>query len=123
MSNEKTKALAYIHRDVGQLKEILVFDHLDFTEAGTQIVDGTVESCEDSREALLREILEEARLVFHTIDIHPISQTIYQRKGLPRKKSSQLLSYLFAPEFTKGTTTRGEDEGICTALACAVFEG
>lgn len=85
MTKEKTKVLAYIYRDVGPLKEILVFDHVDFKEAGTQVVGGTVEPGEDLREALLREILEEAGLVFHIVDVHPIGQTVYERKDRPEK--------------------------------------
>lgn len=83
--NSKNKVLAYIYREVNHHKEILVFDHVDFLEAGTQVVGGTVEVGEDLREALLREILEEAGLVFHIVDVHPIGQTVYHRQDREEK--------------------------------------
>lgn len=82
---EKTKVLVYIYRETNQGFEILVFDHVDFPEAGTQITGGTVEAGEDLREALLREILEESGLVFHIVDVHPVGKSVYFRKDREEK--------------------------------------
>lgn len=82
---EKTKVLVYIYRENNQGFEILVFDHVDFPEAGTQIIGGTVEDGEDLREALLREMIEESGLVFHIVDVYPIGQSVYYRKDREEK--------------------------------------
>ncbi|MFZ4715820.1 MAG: NUDIX hydrolase [Bacteriovoracaceae bacterium] len=79
---KKTKVLAYIHRDCNGINEVLVFDHVDSPEAGTQVIGGTVEDGEDLREALLREIIEESGLVFHIVDVHPVAQSTYHRKDI-----------------------------------------
>ncbi len=52
------KVLAYItHGD-----RLLVFDHVDFPDAGTQVPAGTREVFEDSAAAVLREAIEETGL-------------------------------------------------------------
>lgn len=64
MPTEKEKVLAYIIRKNGGEKELLVFDHMDFPEAGTQVPAGTVDPGESIEKALLREIQEESGLKF-----------------------------------------------------------
>jgi 8-oxo-dGTP pyrophosphatase MutT (NUDIX family) len=55
--------LAYITRNTGEgVTELLVFDHLDFPEAGTQVPAGTVDGDESIEAALLREAEEETGL-------------------------------------------------------------
>ena len=57
------RVVAYVVRDGA----LLVFDHVDVPEAGTQVPAGTVEDGEDPADAVVREVLEEcgvhARLV------------------------------------------------------------
>lgn len=56
------KVLAYITRGEEQNREVLVFRHRDFPDAGVQIIGGTVDANEDLEAALLREIEEESGL-------------------------------------------------------------
>lgn len=57
----KDKAIAYITRKVGDKTQLLVFDHdKEYSDAGTQVPAGTVDSRENIQEALLREVQEEA---------------------------------------------------------------
>lgn len=58
----KHKVLAYITRERSGRREVLVFDHRDFPEAGAQVPAGTVEPGEPVEQALWREIEEEAGL-------------------------------------------------------------
>jgi len=81
---EKIKVLVYIFRNKDQGPELLVFDHRDFPQAGTQIIGGTVDPGEELIEALLREIFEESGLVFGPSDIErKLGETSYRRKDLP----------------------------------------
>ena len=56
------KVLAYITREQGGVRQVLVFDHQDQPEAGLQVPAGTVEPGELIEPALWREIEEEAGL-------------------------------------------------------------
>jgi len=58
----KQKVYAYILRNNPAGRQLLVFDHVDYPEAGTQVPGGTVEPGEDLNNAVLREILEESGL-------------------------------------------------------------
>jgi 8-oxo-dGTP diphosphatase len=58
----KHKVLALITREYAGQTQVLVFDHRDFPEAGTQIPAGTVDDGETLDGALWREIHEEAGL-------------------------------------------------------------
>ena len=49
------RAVAYVVRDGA----LLVFDHRDAADAGTQIPAGTVEEGEDPAAAVVRDVLEE----------------------------------------------------------------
>jgi len=77
----KTKVIAYIFRNKDKKKEILVFKHRDFPQAGLQVIGGTVDPGEDKIPALIREIYEEAGLIFSEYDnIKKIGETHYQRR-------------------------------------------
>lgn len=56
------KVLAYITRILHGDRQLLVFTHQDFPEAGLQVPAGTVHVGEPLVEALLREVREEAGL-------------------------------------------------------------
>jgi 8-oxo-dGTP diphosphatase len=58
----KEKVLAYIVRDQGGRRELLVFDHVDFPDAGTQVPAGSIDPGETPEEGVLREVFEESGL-------------------------------------------------------------
>jgi ADP-ribose pyrophosphatase YjhB (NUDIX family) len=58
----KHKVLAYITRRNADRTQVLVFDHRDAPEAGTQVPAGTVEPGEPVEQALFREVEEESGL-------------------------------------------------------------
>lgn len=57
------KAIAYItrHGNDGR-RELLVFEHRDYPDAGVQVPAGTIESGEPPEVAVLREVFEETGL-------------------------------------------------------------
>jgi 8-oxo-dGTP pyrophosphatase MutT (NUDIX family) len=58
----KKRVVAYITRDRNGQRELLVFDHRDHPEAGTQVPAGRLDPGEDLEAGLLREIEEESGL-------------------------------------------------------------
>ncbi|MEL6651903.1 MAG: NUDIX domain-containing protein [Bacteroidota bacterium] len=58
----KTKVLAYLTRQQHGKRQLLIFSHRDFPEAGLQVPGGSVEPDEDLQTAVLREVAEESGL-------------------------------------------------------------
>ncbi len=56
------KVIAYITRQRGSETQLLVFEHVDFPEAGVQVPKGTVEPGEAIEHAARREVCEETGL-------------------------------------------------------------
>jgi ADP-ribose pyrophosphatase YjhB (NUDIX family) len=57
------KAIAYVTREgPGGVSELLVFEHRDYPEAGTQVPAGTVDQGEAPEDAVMREVEEESGL-------------------------------------------------------------
>jgi ADP-ribose pyrophosphatase YjhB (NUDIX family) len=56
------RVLAYVTRERDGRRELLVFDHRDQPDAGTQVPAGRLEMDEDLEAGLLRELEEEAGL-------------------------------------------------------------
>ena len=56
------KVVAYIVRDTSGKRELLVFRHRDYPDAGLQVPAGTVQEGEDIQAALMREVTEETGL-------------------------------------------------------------
>jgi ADP-ribose pyrophosphatase YjhB (NUDIX family) len=81
------KVVAYITRERGGRRELLVFRHRDFPDAGVQVPAGTVNDGEAIEDALAREVLEETGLagvdivrklgVFHYR--HPVTKRLHVR--------------------------------------------
>ena len=58
----RVRVAVYVTRDTENGREVLVFDHGDHAEAGTQIPAGGVEDDERLSDAAAREVLEETGL-------------------------------------------------------------
>jgi 8-oxo-dGTP pyrophosphatase MutT (NUDIX family) len=75
------RVVAYVVRD----GDLLVFDHRDFPEAGTQVPAGTVEETEDPAVAVVREVLEECGVHARVIRDIGFTDTIAPKRGEPRR--------------------------------------
>jgi ADP-ribose pyrophosphatase YjhB (NUDIX family) len=82
------KVVAYVtRRTPGGRTELLVFDHRDHPEAGTQVPAGTVHDGESIEHALQREVLEETgradlrpiRMLAHYDWVHPRTGNTHER--------------------------------------------
>ena len=77
---KKKKVICYLLRKNNNDSEILVFDHRDYPDAGTQVVGGTVEDGENLLATMVREIYEEAGIRIKLEDLKKIGNTEYLRK-------------------------------------------
>jgi 8-oxo-dGTP pyrophosphatase MutT (NUDIX family) len=112
----KIKVISYIYRIKNNKKELLVFTHVSFPEAGIQVVGGTVESGEDLKSALAREIFEESGLVINEIELVKIGQTEYFRKDKVEKNVRHYFEYHsqdLPDSWSHFVNSTGEDNGLC----------
>src|SRR5262245_46930463 len=111
------KVVAYITRERGGARELLVFRHGDYPEAGIQVPAGTVNDGEPVEAALAREVFEETGLsglevvrklgVFHYR--HPVTGRLHVRNVFHLRAAPD------TPDSWEWTETGGgevpEDEG------------
>lgn len=112
---EKAKVIAYIFRMKNNQKELLVFSHKDFPEAGVQVVGGTVEKGEAFIPALVREILEESGLVVIESELKKIGLTEYHRKDrleINHRHYFEMHSSGLPEAWTHVVVSDGEDNGL-----------
>jgi len=110
---EKLKVIAYIFRN--NRSEILVFDHRDIPDAGTQVVGGTVEAGEDFKLALSREIKEESGLNISPGEMTKIGESTYHRQDMPELNHRHYFEILSTdlPETWEHTVSSdGLDNGL-----------
>jgi 8-oxo-dGTP pyrophosphatase MutT (NUDIX family) len=115
MLPRKIKVIAIIYRIKNHQKEILVFDHRDMLDAGTQIVGGTVEENENLIDALIREIKEEAGLEFNSSDFIFVGKTLYSRldrNELNPRHYFKIQSNNLPDHFNHQVISTGEDNGL-----------
>jgi ADP-ribose pyrophosphatase YjhB (NUDIX family) len=113
--NRKKKVLAYFYRNIDGIKEVLVFDHQDMPEAGTQIVGGTVEANEDLKLALTREIFEEAGLSVEISELVFLAETVYKRKDRPeinQRSYFKISGEKLPNHWSHRVISDGEDNGL-----------
>ncbi|MEU5950831.1 NUDIX domain-containing protein [Streptomyces sp. NPDC047525] len=114
----RTRVAAYVvrHRAV---PEILVFDHVDIPDAGTQIPAGGVRPGEGLEEAVLREVTEETGLLTATVVRQiAVEDKPHPETGQPRRTTFFLLQ---VPPDTSDAWEHhvdgdGDDAGL--AFAC-----
>lgn len=115
MMIHKQKVLAYFYRTSLQGKEVLVFDHQNMPEAGTQIIGGTVEENEDFVLALVREIKEEAGLTISKDDLVFLAKTTYQRKDraeINHRTYFKIDGSMLPDHWSHRVISDGEDNGL-----------
>jgi len=112
---EKAKVIAYIFRMRNNQKELLVFAHRDYPEAGLQVVGGTVEKGEGFGPALVREILEESGLSFLESDFSKIGLTEYHRTDrleVNHRHYFATMSKELPDKWTHIVSSDGSDNGL-----------
>lgn len=109
----KIKVISYIYRH--HKSEILVFNHRDFPEAGTQVVGGSVEIGEDHISALVREVFEESGLIVLVEDFKKVGETQYQRKDKPELNHRyyfEMHSHGLPESWSHVVKSDGQDNGM-----------
>lgn len=109
------KAVAYITRKSEQGTELLVFDHdKQYSDAGTQVIAGTVDENEDPQKTVLRECLEEGGLsdlkIISKIDeyvFYRSTHSQYNRRHVYHLESEKS----FPDQWTHHVQSDGEDNG------------
>lgn len=118
MTRPRIRVAAYVVRR-RDITELLVFDHVDAPEAGTQIPAGGVRPGEDLEHAVLREIAEETGLAT-AVPVRQIAveDSPHPGTGQPRRTTFFLLR---APADTLDAWShrvRGDDEDAGLVFAC-----
>ncbi|MFF4379888.1 NUDIX domain-containing protein [Kitasatospora sp. NPDC001547] len=81
----RVRTAAYVTRNVPGGRELLVFDHRDHPEAGTQVPAGGVNPGERLTDAVLREIAEETGVTAVVLDTAlAVQQRRHPHTGRPR---------------------------------------
>ncbi|MBI1802321.1 MAG: NUDIX domain-containing protein [Chloroflexi bacterium] len=103
------KVVAYITREKNGNRELLVFKHSDYPDAGIQVPAGTVEPGELPEQALWREVSEETG---HTGFTLARRLTTYEYRYQPTGEWSRRHVYhLTAPTYLPGSWRHGEKFG------------
>lgn len=85
MQPARVRTAAYVTREAPGGRELLVFDHQDHPEAGTQVPAGGVEPGERLTDAVLREIAEETDVAAVTLGAAlAVQQRPHPHTGRPR---------------------------------------
>lgn len=68
-SEPRQRVVVYCTRRHEERVELLVFEHRDFPEAGTQVPAGGIESGESAEQAAVRELLEETSVAVEAANL------------------------------------------------------
>jgi len=111
----KQKVYAYILRTEKKRRELLIFKHKNYPEAGIQVPGGTLEKGETPKQAVLREVKEEAGLEKFEV-ISYLGETVYwsaQKKEYHKRYYFQLeYAGKSQREFTFVVEGSGQDKGL-----------
>ncbi|WP_432103998.1 NUDIX hydrolase [Streptomyces sp. bgisy091] len=88
----RLRAAAYVTREVSGGRELLVFDHRDHPEAGTQVPAGGVDPGELLTHAVLREVSEETGVAA----VAPVTVLAVQRRPHPHTSQPRLTVFFHA---------------------------
>ena len=105
------KVLAYLTRLRNGQPQLLVFDHRDHPEAGTQVPAGTVEPGEAIEAALFREIEEESGLIDVQL-IRKLAEYESAEWGNIRHILHLVASPTTPDSWSHTVQGKGEDEGL-----------
>jgi 8-oxo-dGTP pyrophosphatase MutT (NUDIX family) len=111
----RLRVAAYVLRATATGPELLVFDHVDFPEAGTQVPAGGLEPGETPVAAALREVAEETGLTgVRPVGELGVSAHPHPVTGQPRRTTYVQLSAGAVPagEWTHRVAGGGEDGGL-----------
>jgi ADP-ribose pyrophosphatase YjhB (NUDIX family) len=94
-SKQRRRVACYVVRKVSEGgSALLVFDHVDAPEAGTQVPAGGMERGEVAEEAALREALEESGLMqVSVVRRLGVSQRPHPQTGAPQHTTFVLMRY------------------------------
>jgi len=94
----RIRVAGYVIRTTGSGAQLLVFDHIDFPDAGTQVPAGGVQPGEGLHDAVLREVAEETGLT----DITVVREIGSEDKPHPETGQPRHTTYfhLQAPDYT-----------------------
>ena len=110
-----TKVMAYITRFNGHHKELLVYKHKDYREAGVQVPAGTVEQGETIEEALYREVKEESGLM-EFLSVTKLTTYVYHHEGKSQYHERHVFHLAVSEEVPEHweheVNSEGEDAGL-----------
>ena len=110
----RERVACYVVRDLGDGLELLVFDHVDFPDAGTQVPAGGMDPGESVSEAATREVSEECGLT--TVAV--VRELGTSDRPHAETGRAQHTTYVLAtttdarPGWTWRVGGNGEDEGL-----------
>lgn len=115
MEKPKQKILAYITRISESKKELLVFVHQQYPEAGIQVPSGTVEKNENLESAFRREVFEESGLKIVNLPQF-IGSYSYFRKDIQQLQMRNVfhcqLTQPVADRWSHRVSGKGEDQNL-----------
>jgi len=113
------RVVAYVVRD----RELLVFDHRDFPEAGTQVPAGTVEDDEEPAATVVREVLEETGVHARVVRRLGTTEAIAPRGEPRRNLFFQLTTDERRDEWEHVVHGGGGDDGFVFVCRFAPLDG
>ncbi|MFI5715964.1 NUDIX domain-containing protein [Nocardia sp. NPDC051750] len=115
MEQPRIRVAAYVTRCRGADIDLLVFDHIDMPEAGTQIPAGGVRPGEELETAVLREVAEETGLL-DTVVAGCLATDHRPHPGTRQSRRTTFFHLRAAPatpdSWTHRVTGGDEDEGM-----------
>lgn len=117
------KVLAYITRPGPDGLQVLVFEHRDFPESGTQVPAGTVEPGEGIEPALWREVEEETGLHAGQLRLEAKLAEFESQDWGTRRHVFHLIAVEALPDaWLHSVGGKGEDRGLAFSYCWAAVQ-